>query len=269
MGVLNATPDSFSDAGEFLGKAATERVDQLLAEGADIIDIGGESTRPGAKSVPAAEQIRRVGAALTHAVARGAVVSIDTADPAVAEFALGAGAQIVNDVSCLAEPRLAEIAARYGATLILMHSRGPMQFMPGFSQYPADGYGDIVPEVAEEWRRARESAVQRGVEPRNVWFDPGIGFAKNATQSFELLSRLGEFAELGAVLVVGPSRKSFISSLDGSAPSERLGGTVAACLEAAARGAQVLRVHDVLAVRQALGVRRVIDQGTMEKSLRV
>ncbi len=269
MGVLNATPDSFSDGGAFASpKAATRRVQQILDEGADIIDIGGESTRPGAESVPAREQIRRVSAALSYSVAQGAVVSIDTASPEVADFALGEGAQIVNDVSCLADPKLADVVARHQATLIIMHSRGPMSQMAGFSKYPEDGYADVARDVADEWRKARDIATKRGVEPSRVWFDPGIGFAKNATQSVALLSRLDEFQELQAVTVVGPSRKSFIAALDGAPPAERLGGTIAACLEAAARGAHVLRVHDVLAIRQALDVRRAIDQGTMEDKLR-
>lgn len=269
MGVLNATPDSFSDGGVYASpNAAAERVQQILDQGADIIDIGGESTRPGAESVPAREQIRRVSAALGYSVGQGAVVSIDTTSPEVADFALGQGAQIVNDVSCLADPELADVVARRQATLIIMHSRGPMSQMAGFSEYPEDGYADVVRDVADEWRKARDIAIKRGVDPRRVWFDPGIGFAKNATQSVALLSRLDEFQELQAVTVVGPSRKSFIAALDGAPPAERLGGTIAACLGAAARGAQVLRVHDVLAIRQALDVRRAIDQGTMEDKLR-
>ncbi len=265
MGVLNTTPDSFSDGGQYLAKeAAAERVDQLLTEGAEIIDIGGESTWPGAEKVPAEEQIRRVGPALDHALTRDAIVSIDTTLPEVASYALERGAQIINDVSCLAEDELAEVAARHSAKLIIMHSRGDMSKMPGFSAYPQDGYQDVVLDVATEWKAARVRAVARGVPSADCWFDPGIGFAKNARHSFELLSRLDELAELGT-LVVGPSRKSFIAALDGAAPSQRLGGTVAACLEAAARGARVLRVHDVLAIRQALGVRHAIAHGTMEE----
>jgi dihydropteroate synthase len=168
----------------------------------------------------------------------------------------------------LAEPKLASVVARHQATLVIMHSRGPMSEMAGFSNYPQDGYADVVQDVAAEWLHARDIAVKAGVDPGRVWFDPGIGFAKNATQSYALLSRLDEFQRLQAVIVVGPSRKSFIAALDGAPPAQRLGGTVAACLEAAARGAQVLRVHDVRAVRQALDVRRAIDQGTMEDKLR-
>ncbi|MEZ4224621.1 MAG: dihydropteroate synthase [Polyangiaceae bacterium] len=269
MGVLNTTPDSFSDGGEYLQpSAATRRVDELIAQGADIIDIGGESSRPGAPTIAAGEQIRRIEAALKHAVGLGSVVSIDTTSADVARFALEHGAQLVNDVSCLAEPALARVTAARGAKLILMHSRGPMSQMPGFSQYPRDGYDDVVREVAAEWRVARERAEAEGLQAQDCWFDPGLGFAKNAEHCIQLLARLDELASLSPVLVLGPSRKSFIGALDGAGPSERLGGTVAACLAGVDKGARVLRVHDVHAVRQALSVRRAIDRGTMEEPLR-
>jgi dihydropteroate synthase len=257
MGVVNLTPDSFFDGGRYISKSAAEsRVDQLLSEGAAVIDLGGESSRPGAEKVAAAEQIDRVRATLSYAVGKGAVVSIDTTDPEVADYALAAGAKLVNDVSCLEEPELAAVTARRGATLLLMHSRD-MRGMSGFSQYPAGGYGDVVEDVRAEWRAARDRAVAQGLEPGSVWLDPGLGFAKNAQQSFELLRRLSEFASEGVPIAVGPSRKSFIAAVDGSPPEARLGGTVAACLAAAERGASLLRVHDVMAVRQALGVSRL------------
>ena len=257
MGVVNLTPDSFFDGGRYATADAAERhVDALLAEGAAVLDLGGESSRPGAEKIPAAQQIDRVRAALSHAVSRGAVVSIDTTDPEVADYALGAGARLVNDVSCLAAPELAAVTARHGATLILMHSRD-MREMSGFSQYPEGRYGDVVEDVRAEWRAARDLAVKAGMAPADVWFDPGLGFAKNARQSFELLRRLGEFASEGVPILVGPSRKSFIATVDGAPPEARLGGTVAACLAAAERGASLLRVHDVAAIRQALGVSRL------------
>jgi dihydropteroate synthase len=258
MGVLNVTPDSFYDGGRYVGPdAARAQVDRLVAEGAAIIDVGAESSRPGAESVPAGEQLARLDVALRHAVARGAVVSIDTTSPEVAERALALGAQVVNDVSCLADPELARVTARAGATLVLMHARGPMRAQRGFSVYPDAGYSDVVVDVLAEWRSARDRAVDAGLAAADVWFDPGLGFAKNARQSFELLARLGELAGEGVPLVVGPSRKSFIASVDGAEPAERLGGTIAACLAAVERGARVLRVHDVLAVRQALAVARL------------
>ncbi|HTQ05900.1 MAG TPA: dihydropteroate synthase [Polyangiaceae bacterium] len=258
MGVLNVTPDSFYDGGRYVGAdAARVQVDRLLAEGAAIIDVGAESSRPGAESVPASEQLERLDAALRHAVARGALVSIDTTSPEVAERALALGARLVNDVSCLAEPELARVTARAGATLVLMHARGPMSAQRGFSVYPEAGYADVVADVLGEWRSARDRAADAGLDPRDVWLDPGLGFAKNARQSFELLARLAELTQEGVPVVVGPSRKSFIASVDGAPPAERLGGTVAACLAAVERGARVLRVHDVLAVGQALAVARL------------
>jgi len=257
MGVLNTTPDSFFDGGRYLTpNDARTRVDELLAAGADIIDIGSESTRPGAEAVAAAEQIARAEAALGHAIERGAYVSIDTTSPDVARYALSRGAHIVNDVSCLADGGLAEVARDYDAILLMMHSRGSMRRMPGFSNYPESGYGDVVVDVAREWRASSERALDRGLSADRLWFDPGLGFHKSAVQSAALLKRLEEFAGLGALLAVGPSRKSFIGALDRSEPTDRLGGTIAACLRAVDAGARVLRVHDVQAVRQALLARR-------------
>jgi dihydropteroate synthase len=201
-------------------------------------------------------------AALEHAVNQGLVVSVDTTSPEVAEHALSRGAHLVNDVSCLARPELAAVTARHGGTLVLMHCRGNMEEQPGFSVYPDDGYVDVVAEVGAELRDARERAKAAGLEPGRVWLDPGLGFKKNARQSFELLSRLSELGGEGAPLVVGPSRKSFLAAVDGAPPAERLGGTIAACLLAVERGAAVLRVHDVGAVRQALGVSRLASPPT-------
>jgi dihydropteroate synthase len=263
MGVLNTTPDSFFDGGRYTDAgAARAQVDRLATEGADIIDIGAESSRPGARPVPPSEQIERMSAALEHAVKLGLVVSVDTTSPEVADHALARGARIVNDVSCLADPALAGVAARHEATLVLMHCRGSMQEQAGFSAYPDDGYGDVVSEVRAELLDARARAAAAGLDPSRIWLDPGLGFKKNARQSFELLSRLGELSREGAPLVVGPSRKSFLAAVDGAPPAERLGGTIAACLLAVERGAAVLRVHDVGAVRQALGVARLTRSST-------
>jgi dihydropteroate synthase len=267
MGVLNVTPDSFFDGGRYVeAEAARQRIDRLLAEGAAIIDVGAESSRPGAVPIPAPAQIDRLSPALNHAVSRGAMVSIDTTSPEVADYALRAGARIVNDVSCLADAALADVAARHDATVVLMHARGSVGAMKGFSDYPDAAYGDVVLDVLREWRNARDRATARGLSPADVWLDPGIGFAKNARQSFELLARLEELASEGVPVVVGPSRKSFIAAVDGAVADERLGGTIAACLLAAERGARVFRVHDVQAVGQALGVARLARDATRKEA---
>jgi dihydropteroate synthase len=264
MGVLNTTPDSFSDGGRYLAAdAARKRVDELLTQGADLIDIGGESTRPGAAPVPPAEQIERIRHPLLHAAReRRAVVSVDTTSPEVARYALSEGASVVNDVSCLADAELAAAVAEKGGTLIIMHARGSMSKMRGYSDAPGDAYGDIVADVTREWRAARDRAAQSGLDGREIVFDPGLGYMKNAAHSLELLRRLAEFAALAAPILVGPSRKSFIAKIttSGAAPGERLGGTVAACLAAADRGADILRVHDVAEVRQALALHRAVRE---------
>jgi dihydropteroate synthase len=264
MGIVNLTPDSFYDGGQNLEpKAAQTRIDALLAQGADVLDLGAESSRPGSLPVPAAEQIRRLEPALRHAVASGACVSIDTTSPEVAEFALSRGARLVNDVSCLRDVELARVSAAHGAWLVIMHSRRPMAEMTGFSQWPDDAYADIVQDVRRDWGLAAERAVQAGMAPSKLIFDPGFGFSKNARHSYELLARLSEFRTLGVPILSGPSRKSFLASADGSPPEQRLGGTIAACLVSARAGADLLRVHDVHEVRQALTVWARAESGSI------
>jgi dihydropteroate synthase len=262
MGVLNVTPDSFSDGGLYLDAASAKRhVDELLSAGADIVDIGGESTRPGAPPVAADEQIARIEHALVYAAQeRHAVVSVDTTSPEVARHALSRGAAIVNDVSCLADDELARVVADANGSLVLMHARGSMTDMRGFSDAPGDAYGDVVEDVRREWTRARERAQKSGLDPSRIVFDPGLGYMKNAAHSIELMRRLGEFRSLGAPILVGPSRKSFIAkaATSDAPPGERIGGTIAACLAATERGAAILRVHDVFAVRQALEIQRAL-----------
>lgn len=267
MGVLNVTPDSFYDGGRYLDEAsAARRIEALVSEGADIIDIGGESSRPGSQPVPAAEQVARIEPAVRRAVAAGVKVSVDTTSPEVADRMLSLGAHFINDVSCLADPELARVTARHQAVLVLMHARGSMSVMKGFSVYADDAYGDVVVDVLREWRAARDRALEAGLTPDRVWLDPGLGFAKNARHSWEILRRLPEFVAEGVPVVVGPSRKSFIGALDGSPPEGRLGGTIAACLLSVQRGAHVLRVHDVAAVRQALRVAREFEPMTSDGS---
>jgi dihydropteroate synthase len=266
MGICNVTPDSFSDGGRhFSLEDAKERVRELLAEGADILDIGGESTRPGATLVSAKEQLSRVFAVVSFAVELGACVSIDTASPEVALACLDAGACVVNDVSCLRDAGLAGACAAQGAALVLMHSREPMSELKGFSAYPDSAYGDVVAEVVTEWSRAAERALAQGLTRDALVMDPGLGFAKNARQSTALLAATGTIARaVGVPVCVGASRKSFLAGLAGTekvAPAERIGASIAAALFAARNGAAILRVHDVRATRQALDLERTLGAG--------
>jgi dihydropteroate synthase len=263
MGIVNVTPNSFYDGGRYEApEAGRQRVVQLLDDGADILDIGGESSKPGAPRVSAGQQLERIGAALGEALAHDAVVSIDTANPEVADAALERGAHIINDVTCLSDPGLASAVARHDAYLVLSHARAHQSGMAGFSEWPDDDYRDVVTEVLRDLEAARACAVDRGVQADRIWFDPGLGFSKNARHSIELLARTRELCASNAVLVVGASRKSFIKALHESPPEERLGGTVAASLWAARAGAQVLRIHDVAAMRQALLVEAALWEVT-------
>lgn len=268
MGVVNTTPDSFSDGGKYLSPAdAVRRVEQLFRDGAEIIDIGAESSRPRSAQVPAAEQLLRLDAALGAALDLGAFVSIDTTSPEVAAHCLRRGARMINDVSFLRDVELAAVTAAHDAYLLLNHSRAPMAQMTGFSRWPDDDYTDIVADLVADWGQAKERAMQAGVAQGRLVFDPGFGFSKNARHCFELLARLGEFRQLGVPIAAGPGRKSFIADLDQSPPERRLGGTIAAALLCAQAGADVLRVHDVFEVRQALQVwRRQLDRRVDESA---
>ena len=272
MGVCNVTPDSFSDGGlHFAPEAARARVDELLAQGADIIDVGGESTRPRAEPVPAQVQISRVLDVVRYAAGLGACVSIDTTTPEVAAACLDVGACVVNDVSCLLDGALARVVAASGAALVLMHARGTQKEMPGFSRYPDDAYGDVVRDVCAEWESAAERARSAGVPRDAIVMDPGFGFAKNARHSLELLARLDEIVRaVGGPVAVGASRKSFLALVAGPAgaapskpetvpASERLGASIAAALHAARAGAAIVRVHDVRATRQAIDLERAMS----------
>ena len=264
MGICNVTPDSFSDGGQhFTLAAARARVDALLAEGADFVDVGGESTRPGARSVPAKEQLERVLEVVRYAASRGACVSIDTTRPDVASACLDAGATAVNDVSCLADDELAKVTAASGAAFVLMHARGTQAAMAGFSVYPEDAYGDVVRDVLGEWSSAAERAVRLGVERASLVMDPGLGFAKSASHSRELLRRTRDLVRaLDVPVMIGASRKSFLTrAREGAreaAPSDRLGASLAAALHAAREGASILRVHDVGQTAQAIDAARIL-----------
>ena len=266
MGVCNRTPDSFSDGARFLDDtAAFAHVQRLVADGAQIIDIGAESTRPGARAVAASEQIERIGSSIRTACALGALLSIDTTSPDVAAWALGEGACIVNTVSLDSAEELGALAARFGASLVLTHARGSMTDMQGFSVYDDAAYGDVVTDVAREWMHAADRALAAGLPREDLLLDPGLGFTKNANNSIELCRRLGELCSLGFPVVVGPSRKSFLARVavregtELAPPNERLGGTIAAVLACAARGAAIVRVHDVAAIVQALAVASAIE----------
>ncbi len=252
MGIVNVTPDSFSDGGRFIDpERAVEHGLRLVEEGADILDVGGESTRPGAPPVGAEEECARVIPVIERLAGRVAVpISIDTMKASVAARALAAGAEIVNDISALGDPAMAGVAAGAGAGVVLMHMPGTPQTMMGLAQY-----GDVVAEVKAYLEARLEAAVAAGTEAERIMLDPGIGFGKNLEQNVEIFRRMGELTALARPLLVGHSRKVFIGRLLGDAPpGARLEGTIAAAVVAVLAGVRVLRVHDVGAVARALKV---------------
>ena len=254
MGILNVTPDSFSDGGRYLEPGpAIARGLELLTEGADLLDLGAESTRPGSVSVPVDEQWRRL-----EPVLRGlrearpdAVLSLDTRAAEVAERGLALGAHVVNDVSALADPAMAGVVARAGAGLVLMHMRGTPETMQRDT-----AYGDVVAEVGTYLRTRASVARHEGVAQECIAFDPGIGFGKSADGSLELLARLPELLALGQPVLVGASRKSFLARLTGDEgpPAERVPASLAAAALAVHDGAHILRVHDVAATVRVVKV---------------
>ena len=262
VGVLNVTPDSFSDGGDFLDldRAATHAA-AMLDEGARIIDVGGESTRPGSERVTPEEEARRVVPVVERIVAERAeaIVSIDTYRAGIAEAALEAGASIVNDVSALrGDPRMAGLVAEARCPVVLMHMLGEPKTM---QQNP--GYDDVVREVRGFLARRAEHAVASGVREENIILDPGIGFGKMLEHNLALLNHLDSIVDLGFPVLVGASRKSFMGKITGVQEArERLFGTVATTVLAYERGATLFRVHDVRANREALAVARaVLDAG--------
>ena len=258
MGILNVTPDSFSDGGQYFDlESAIAQGQKLVAEGADVLDIGGQSTRPGATIVPLAEELRRV-IPVVKALAPivNVPISIDTTRSVVAAEALAAGATWVNDVSGgTDDPELLPVVARSGATVVLMHRRGNPQTMQSLTDYD-----DLIGEVHEFLARQRDKAQQLGIT--QIILDPGIGFAKNTEQNLTLLRELSQFRDLNCPLLVGPSRKSFIGHiLNQPDPQQRVWGTAAACCAAIAHGADIVRVHDVAAIRQVVQVADAIWRG--------
>ncbi|MRR09814.1 dihydropteroate synthase [bacterium] len=251
MGIVNVTPDSFWDGGRYdATDTALARAEQLIAEGADIIDIGGESTRPGASAVTAEQELERVAPVVAELARRADVpVSVDTYKSAVAERCLEAGASIVNDISGLRfDPAMAGVATRYHAGLVLMHIKGTPRDMQQDPQYD-----DLLGEISSSLQASIEIALAAGTERSAVAIDPGIGFGKTVEHNVAILKNLKYFERLDCPMVIGASRKSFIGKLNGGIPADqRLPGSIAAALAAAAAGAAVLRVHDVAATRQAL-----------------
>jgi dihydropteroate synthase len=252
MGILNVTPDSFSDGGHFLdAPAAIEHGLAMAADGADIIDVGGESTRPGSEPVAAEEELARVVPVIAGLVSArvGATISIDTSKLEVAAAAIEAGASFVNDVTALRAPGMAELVAASGAECCLVHMRGDPLTMQDDPRY-----GDVVAEVAAFLRGREAVALAAGVAPAQILVDPGIGFGKTVEHNLELLDRLGELRGIGQGILIGTSRKSFLGALAGGRERDRLAGTIATNVIALLRGASVFRVHDVAAVRDALDV---------------
>ena len=251
MGILNVTPDSFSDGGDhFAPERAAEYGAEMLAEGADIIDVGGESTRPGAEEVSLEEELSRVLGPVRAFGAQGVPVSIDTRHPHVAAACVEAGACIINDVSGFRDPAMVAVAASGGAGVIVMHMQGE----PGTMQ-EAPRYDDVAAEVADYLASQVGVLEAAGVARERIAIDPGIGFGKTTEHNLELLRRLPELAALGYPVVVGASRKRFIGELTGVAePRERVAGSVVAAIRAVEGGASVVRVHDVAETVQALRV---------------
>ena len=250
MGVINVTPDSFSDGGEFLSpEAAVDQAFRLAEEGADLLDIGGESTRPYAEAVAAAEELKRI-APVFEALQRQVSVplSIDTSKAEVAKVALAAGAEIVNDVTALTgDPAMIELAAQSCAGVCAMHMQGTPQTMQDAPQYD-----DVVGEVSEYLDGRLESLVAAGIAAERICLDPGIGFGKTHQHNLTLMARCGQLHALGRPLLVGHSRKGFLGKLLGDKQADRTSATVGAAMALATQGVQVIRVHDVRPVREAL-----------------
>jgi dihydropteroate synthase len=252
MGVVNATPDSFSDGGRFLPlDAAVTHAERLAEEGADLVDLGGESTRPGALPVSAGEERRRVVPVIERLRARGfrLPISVDTSKGEVARAAIEAGADLVNDVSGLSDPALALVIQAAGVPAVVMHMRGTPADMASRATY-----ADLLGEVAAELRQALARAAAAGIPEERIILDPGLGFAKTPAQTVELLARVAELRSLGRPLLVGPSRKRFIGELTGAPVEDRLPGTLAAVTACVLAGVELIRVHDVAPALQAARV---------------
>lgn len=252
MGIVNVTPDSFSDGGAFLDSAAAiEQGKKQAAQGASMLDIGGESTRPGAAPVSPGEEQKRILPVIEALKDFGVLLSVDTRHASTMEAAIAAGAGMVNDITALTgDPDSLRVVADSGAYVCLMHMQGTPQSMQRNPQY-----GDVVEEVFMFLKKRVETCVNAGIDPSRIVVDPGIGFGKTVEHNLSLLKNLARFHDLGMPLLLGASRKSFIAWLSrNEAPEDRLAGSLAVAIEAARQGAHILRVHDVAATRQALDV---------------
>ena len=266
MGIVNATPDSFSDGGQFSNaEEAAQYALQLVDEGAAVIDVGGESTRPGASRVDAEEQVRRVVPVIARIRSRSSVaITVDTTLAAVAEAALEAGADAVNDVSAGTEdPGMFALVARKGAGIVLMHRLAPPgsdQFSDRYAEAPV--YDDVVREVASFLLMRAELATGAGIARESIALDPGLGFGKSVSQNYELLARTSELSSLGYPVLVGASRKSFLGAVSGRTdPEQRIIGSAVAAVAAYGGGARIIRAHDVGAHREALLVAHAVLKG--------
>jgi dihydropteroate synthase len=260
MGIVNVTPDSFSDGGRFLELGdAVELAKRLVSEGADLLDIGGESTRPGSDPVTVEEEIRRV-VPVIQAIREagiGTPISVDTRKLSVAERAVEAGAEIINDVSALRdEPEIADFAAERGLGVVLMHMLGTPRNMQADPRYD-----DVIAEIGEFFRERMAFAVERGINPEMIVLDPGIGFGKTVEHNLRILRDLDAWLSLGRPILVGPSRKRFIGAILNADVDGRLYGTIGACVAALMSGARIFRVHDVAQAREALTVAHAIITG--------
>lgn len=253
MGIVNVTPDSFSDGGEFIDPArAIEHGLEMIEVGADWLDIGGESTRPGADEVSPEVELDRV-LPVVEGLAGRVPVSIDTTKAAVAEAAIDAGATMVNDVTALrSDPEMADLLAARGVDVVLMHMIGTPRTMQDDPRY-----GDVVSEVVGFLRERIDFAIASGIDLGRIWIDPGIGFGKTVRHNLQLLHSTHRITDIGHPVLVGPSRKAFIGKIDGSRVEDRVGGTVAASLAVRKGGAAMVRVHNVAEVKQAI---RITDE---------
>jgi len=267
MGILNVTPDSFYDGGKYAGpEDAVARARAMAAEGADIIDVGGESTRPGSGGVTAAEEIERLGPVIERLAGETDIpISVDTRRAGVAEATLALGAHMINDVSGLAyDDRMAEVVRSHGVPVALMHMRGTPEDMQQHT-----GYADVVSEVRRELLERVAAAEAAGIARDKIIIDPGIGFSKTAGQSAEIIAAVDRFVDAGYPVLIGPSRKSFMGSLLGLEPEDRLEATIATCIWSVLKGVKILRVHDVGPVARALSMIREVSMRETNRGLAV